>query len=212
MRTFLLVDDHQVVRLGMRYLLKKTFPHAEVFESPNEERAINILKEHKIDLVLLDLGLPDSDPINIIQIGKVIQPNIKFLILTMQDAEAYAMRYLKLGVNGYLSKLAPEEEIITAISIIFEGRTYFSEALKDLLTQSFTGKQVTNPFDLLSTREYQIALMIIEGKSTQEIANNLSVSSSTVSTFKSRIYEKMDLKGTSAALLVSLAKRHNIIS
>ena len=211
MKTFLLADDHKIVRTGIKHLLRAEFSSCQVFEANDEKSALEILKRNKIDFIILDLNMPDSDPISIINFAKTIQANIKILILSMNDEETYALRFLRLGVNGFLNKEAEESEIIDAVNIIYQGRTYFSDEVKIILTKSLHGKVVDNPIEKLSSREFQITKLLVEGKSNSEIAEILSISSSTVSSFKSRIFEKFEIEGSNIAALISIARKHNLI-
>ncbi len=211
MKKFLLVDDHKIVRVGVKHLLKEEFSSCMVFEANGENTAIDILKKEKIDFLLLDLNMPDSDPISILNFAKTIYPSIKILILSMNDAETYAIRFLKLGVNGFLNKGVEESEIICAINIILQDRTYFSDEVKIILAKSLQGQSIDNPFEKLSSREFQIAKLLVEGKSFNEIARVLNISPSTVSTFKSRIFQKFEIEGNSIAALISIAQKYNLV-
>ncbi len=211
MKKFLLVDDHKIVRTGTKQLLKHEYPNCEIFEANGEKKALEILKTEAIDLVILDLNMPNSDPISIIQFGKTVQPGIKFLILSMNEEEVYAIRFLKVGINGYINKASEDEDIAKAVNLIFQGRIYFSENLKYILAQTVTGELQENPFEKLSTREFQIAKLLIEGKGVKEVSDLLSISVTTVSTFKHRIYKKLGLEGNSIGLLITVAQNYKII-
>lgn len=208
MKHILLVDDHSIIRLGLKNIIVTEFVNPFIHESDGENMATKILRKHPIDIMFLDLEIPYSDPISIIKYAKTIRPDIKIIMFTVKDEEIFGLRFMKLGINGYLNKNSDENTIRDAIRLISMGRLFFSESLKIKLTKILNGTELNNPFEKLSTREFQIARSLISGSSINDIADELSISPSSVSTFKARVFQKMDIKKKSIARLIELYNRY----
>ena len=206
----LLVDDHSLVRYGLRLLINNEFPDAFIDEAENEDECLAKIKLFPFDLVLLDLNMPDSDPFNIVQFINQNCPQTKTLIITMSSEESYAYRFFQEGVMGFINKSSPNERLLSAIKLVMSGRKYISENLTRILAEKQIKKEINNPFDLLTKREFQIALGLIGGKTIQEISLSLSISSSTVSTYKGKIYEKLSIANHNLSQLIQLAKDNNV--
>jgi two-component system invasion response regulator UvrY len=191
MKKFLLVDDHVVVRSGVKILLEDICDSPEIHEAPNGDTAVAKLKENHYDLVLMDIQMPDTDTLGLMEYIHITFPQIKVLMFSMSAENIYAKRFMKAGAYGFVSKGAPLEEITKAIGVILNGKKYISETLAETLAEdSFSGKS-GNPFNELSPREFEIVSLLLEGKTVTEIAHMLNIQTSTVGTHKARLFEKL---------------------
>ncbi|KLT68013.1 MULTISPECIES: response regulator transcription factor [Flavobacterium] len=191
--SFLVADDHTVVRQGVSLMIKELFSNALIYKAGNFKDTLDILKEHRIDLLILDVNFPDGNSINIITEIKTIQPEIKILIFSAYDENVYAMRYLNAGASGYLNKETSEEEMKNAISSMILSGKYITQNLKDRILDSYISKKPTNPLDVLSNREIEVAQLLIKGYGNLEIIEHLNIKKTTVSTYKNRIFEKLEI-------------------
>jgi len=191
--TFLVADDHSVVRQGVSLLLKELFFNAKIYQAGNFKETLKVLRETQIDLLVLDINFPDGNSLNIIPETKTIQPDIKILILSAYDEDIYALRYLNAGASGYLSKGSTEEEMKLALKSMMVSGKYITQNIKDRILDSYITKKPINPLELLSNREVEVARLLIKGYGNMEIAELLQVKKTTVSTFKNRIFEKLEI-------------------
>ncbi len=191
--TFLIADDHSIVRQGVSLLIKELFFNAKIHQAGNFKETLKVLKETPIDLLVLDINFPDGNSLNIIADIKAIQPDIKILILSAYDEDIYALRYLNAGASGYLNKGSKEEEMKQALKSMMLSGKYITQNIKDRILDSYISKKPINPLELLSNREVEVARLLIKGYGNMEIAEQLQVKKSTVSTFKNRIFEKLEI-------------------
>ncbi len=194
MHTFLLIDDHPLVLIGLEGLIYNSFGrNSKVFTAQNSKVALDLIKEHPIDLIVLDLFIPETDTQFLIIQLKLIRPNTKILIQSSGAEEVYAIHYLKQGVNGYISKSATKEDLVGAITTTLNGKNYFSPNTIALMLNQLSNKPTTNPFNLLSKRELEVAKQLTIGKKGNEIAQTLNAHPSTISTLKCRIFKKFNV-------------------
>lgn len=202
----LIADDHSVVRQGMSLILKEAFKGVKIIHTDSFEGAIVILKEDIVDLLLLDINLPGGNSIEMINDVQQVQ-DTKILMFSAYDEEQYALNYINAGAKGYLNKLSSEDVIIKAIQTVLDGGDYVSLNLKDKISGVGTNKRLDNPLSVLSNREMEIAGLLTKGNGNLEIANKLNIGMSTVSTYKSRIFEKLGVNNVVS--LVEKFKRYN---
>jgi len=191
--TFLIADDHSIVRQGVSLLIKELFFNAKINQAGNFKETLKILRETKIDLLVLDINFPDGNSLNIIAETKAIQPDIKILIFSAYDEDIYALRYLNAGASGYLNKGSNEQEMKHALKSMMVSGKYITQNIKDKILDSYISKKPVNPLEQLSNREVEVARLLIKGYGNMEIAEQLQVKKSTVSTFKNRIFEKLEI-------------------
>lgn len=205
MLKILLVDDHEMLRSGLKVFLKSILPHAATDEAANGEEAFKKIKQEKYQLVMLDINMPGTDSWGLLQNILVVDPGANVLVFSMNPEELYARRYLQGGARGYIGKNAPNEEMAAAIQAVLSGKNYMSPALKMLFATEIIDrkKQSSNPFDRLSTREFAIMQHLVEGDSPAEICARFNLHSSTVATYKSRIFEKLDCKKINDLVLLA---------
>ena len=208
----LLVDDHPVVRQGIRLMLAVDPELEVVAEAVDAASAIAILRkrEQVLDLMILDLNLPDQNGFAVLQESERHRPELSVLIMSIQPEEHMAVRALKLGASGYLSKEAAPEELLKAITTLRRGKKYISPALAEWLELDVSGHREGLPHERLSEREYQVFCMLSSGKTISEIAESLSRSPTTISTYRSRILRKMGI-ATNAGL-TQYALQHALVS
>lgn len=192
----LIADDHGVVRMGLSLMIKKLRPSAIIDDVDDYEKVMNIIKEETFDLTILDLNMPNGNFNEALQAIKFKSPETKVMIFSSQDEGLFAVRYLKMGADGFLHKDSTEEAInIALVKMLDQGR-YMSENVKDALIYDKLNKKETtqNPLEILSVREMEIAERMVAGMPMKEISNDLNIHASTVSTYKTRILEKLNIQ------------------
>lgn len=192
-RKFLLADDHRIVRADVKVLLEDTYVGAEVSEAYDGPSVMKKLQEDVYDLIILDIQMPDADTPEIIRHIKQEMPDTPVLIFSMNSERLYALRMIKAGAKGFISKDAPLEELKKAIEAVLAKKRYISEDMAELLGRQSAHLKADNPFDTLSSRELEIVNMLLEGKSMTEISKTLDIKMSTASTHKARIFEKLNI-------------------
>jgi two-component system invasion response regulator UvrY len=195
----LIADDHTIVRQGLKQILAETPDMVVADEASNGQEVLAKVWNNDYDVVLLDISMPGRSGIDILKQLKGERPKLPILILSMYSEEQYAMRALRAGASGYMTKESAPDELIVAIRKVSQGRKYVSPSLAEKLAISLEVGEEKPPHELLSDREYQVMCMIASGKTIKEIADELSLSVKTISTYRSRILEKLGLK-TNAAI------------
>lgn len=196
----LLADDHTLVREGLKQILDNTSDIVVVDDACNGQDVLKKVWKDKFDLVLLDIAMPDSSGLDILKQIKNMKPDLNVLILSMHAEEHYAVRALRAGASGYLTKDRAPEELIDAIRKIFMGHRYVSASLAERLAKDiFRGYLIETGekkpiHEQLTDREYQVLCMIASGKTATQIAKVLSLSIKTISTYRSRFMAKMNMK------------------
>ena len=204
-----IADDHALIREGIKKLLSPFSDIKLVGETADPFEIIELIKKNNCDILILDLSMPGKNGLDLIKEIKTLYPEIKILVMTMMPEDQFAKRTLKIGASGYLTKESAPEELITAIRKIASGRKYISETLAEKLAQDLDETAEKPLQDLLSDREFQVMKMMAAGKSQTDIAAELSISVSTINTYRSRILEKLNLK--SNAELIRFAYQNNLI-
>jgi len=189
----LICDDHKIVREGLRQILQQLKGIVAIEEAGDGADALNNLKTSIYDLILLDISLPDRSGLEVLQQIKAKWPTTNVLMLSMLPQEQYAIRALKLGASGYLTKDTASEELLIAVQKVAMGGKYISESLAESLAMHLDNDLNMHKHDILSTREFEILIKLANGKSLQEIGKELYISDKTVSTYRSRIMKKMKL-------------------
>ena len=192
----LICDDHKIVREGLKQILLQMNEVTFIGEAGAGNEALEMLKVELFDFLLLDISLPDISGLEVLQLAKQRFPKLKVLMLSMRPQEQYALRSMKLGASGYLTKDTASEELFKAIKAISKGEVYLSSQMASELTQQFVGRKVMQKHESLSAREFEIMIMFANGKSPQDIAAALFISPKTVSTYRSRFMEKMEFSQT----------------
>jgi two-component system, NarL family, invasion response regulator UvrY len=186
----LLIDDHAVFRHGLKSILQEHFDDAVFAEAENAEQALELCQKKSWDAAVLDITLPDRSGLEILQQLKAYQPGMRILVLSMHAEEHYAVRVLRAGAAGYISKSKAAREIADAVAQVIAGHIYFSPSLGKRVIDLLNGSE-THPHQVLTDREMEIMRLIASGRSPKEIASELSVSIQTVSTHRASILRKM---------------------
>ena len=194
MKNFLLIDDHQVVRSGIASLLSTLFVGPNVEEASNSDTAVEKLKLHYYDLVLMDVQIPGSDMLGLMGFINLTYPNIKVLIFSMSAENIYAKRFLQAGARGFLPKDASIEEVKKAIELVLNNRRYISEKLAQALANESSFDGPANPFTKLSPREFEITSVLLSGQTQADACKELNLASSSIGTYKKRVFEKLGVK------------------
>ncbi len=194
MLRILLADDHSVVRQGVRQILSNSIDQVEFGEAQNGRELRDLIGNESWDIVVLDLAIPDSNGIELLKQVKHDRPNLPVLILSMFPEDQYAIRAIKAGAAGYLNKESAPEELVQAINKILQGGEYISASLAEQLIHYARHEEDQPLYKYLSDREYQVLCLIASGKEIKEIANELSLSVKTISTYRARLLVKMNMK------------------
>ena len=200
MISILIADDHPVVRQGLRQVLSETADLVVEDEASDGQQVLDKVRQHEFDVVLLDISMPGKSGLEVLKELKRDRPGLAILVLTIFPEAQYAVRVLKAGASGYLTKESLPDELIEAIRIVSQGRKYVSSSLAEKLALDLDFDAEKPAHEALSDREFQVMCMISAGRTVTEIAAELTLSVKTVSTYRSRILEKMGLK-TSAELI-----------
>ncbi len=207
--TVLLVDDHAVVRQGFRMIISAESDFEVIGEAANGREAVSLAEQLQPDIVLMDVSMPELNGIEATRRIVTIAPRARILALSMHRDSVYVREILRAGASGYLLKEAGDHDLLTAIRAIAQGQGYLSPAVSDAVLNDYR-KHVTDPIDLLTSREREVLQLIAEGKTNKEIATVLDLSTYTVESHRGRIMEKLNLH--SAGELVRFAFRNGLIS
>jgi len=209
MTRVLVVDDHAVVRRGVRQILADAKEMTVTGEAATGEEALRALRESTYDVVLLDLSLSDRSGFDLLKQIKAAYPGLAVLVLTMHAEAEYAIRVLKAGASGYLTKESAPDLLVSAVQKVARGGKYLSPSLAETLASRLGDDFERAPHESLSDREFQVLCLMASGKGLTEIARELIVSVKTVSTHRARILQKMHLANN--AELIRYALRHKLI-
>lgn len=193
----LIADDHAIVRHGLKQILAETDDLIVAGEAETGFQAIKMARQDTFDVVLLDISLPDRNGIEVLSQIKKTHPRLAVLMLSMHTEHEFAIRALKAGASGYLNKQSAPVQLVTAIRQVAVGRKYISAALAEELANSLGGDTEQPLHELLSDREFQTLRLIASGKSLSAISDELSLSPKTVSVYRARLLEKLDLRNNS---------------
>jgi two-component system invasion response regulator UvrY len=207
MPDFLVVDDHPVVRKGICQILEEVSGPVHISEASNAREALRKIRAGHFHLVLLDINLPDRTGLDLLEDLKNAHSDVKILMVSMYPEEQYAIRALKAGASGYLTKESASNELLAAIDKILHGGRYITQSIAERIFDAIDQKGP--PHDLLSNRELEVLIQIAKGRSLKDIGQTLGLSEKTISTYRSRILEKMELN--SNADMVRYALNHNLI-
>lgn len=207
MPVVLIIDDHPIIRRGIRQILEDKSGDIQVHEAGTVSDGLKKFREYDIDLVLLDISLPGRSGLDMIEDMKQLKSDAKILMISMYPEEQYAIRALKSGASGYLTKESAPDELLLAVERIINGGRYITQSLAE---QIFDTLDKEGPVHRkLSNREFEVMIQIAKGKDIKKIANALSLSEKTISTYRSRILEKMNLLSNTD--LVRYALRNKLI-
>src|ERR1700730_6202444 len=195
MLRILIADDHALVRKGLKQILLEEYPSAVVEEANDGEGVIKKSISNEWDIIISDLSMPGRSGLDVLKQVKQNLPKLPVLILSIHPEEQYAIRVLKAGAAGYLSKDSANEELVEAVQRVLQGRKYISPSIAEKIAE-YLGHDSSDKasYEFLSNREFEVFTRLASGKTVSEIADQLSLSATTVSTYRSRILEKMNMR------------------
>jgi two-component system, NarL family, invasion response regulator UvrY len=206
----LIADDHPIVRRGLKQILAEASDFAGPGEAPTAKEALQLLRDQKWDALILDINLPDQSGLEVLREVKEKYPHLPVLILSMHSEDQFGLRVLKSGASGFLTKDSAPDELIKAMRKILSGGRYISATLAEQLAASFTGEAKQTAHEQLTDREFQVLCLIASGKTVSEIADHLDLSVKTISTYRTRILEKMNMNTN--AELTAYAVRQGLVT
>jgi len=204
----LIADDHSVVRKGLRMILAETYPLAQITEVPDAFELLNKAGKEEWTVIISDISMPGRSGADIVKEIKELAPKTPLLILSGHAPQQYAVKTIKSGASGYLTKESAPEELVKAIEHVLGGKKYITAEIAELLAYAYGDDTDKLPHQYLSDRELEVFKLISAGNSTSEAANILSLSVNTISTYRTRILEKMHLH--SNADLIKYALQHHL--
>lgn len=200
----LIADDHAIVRQGLKQILSETEDLIITGEADDGSEALQLARLQPWDVFLLDVSMPNRNGIDTLKQLKKEFPRLPILILSMHPEEQYALRALKAGASGYLTKQSAPEQLVNAIRQVASGKKYVSPAVAQQLIEALSDDTDKLPHERITDREYQVLVMIAAGKSQTQIADKLNLGVATVSTYRARLLEKMGLKSTAELIRYGL--------
>lgn len=205
----LVADDHVLIREGFKKILQDETDLRIVQEARTASEVLDVVRREKLDIVLLDINFPDRSGLDVLKDIKQHAPRLPVLILSMHPEERFAIRAIRSGASGYITKESAADELVKAIRKILSGGKYISPALSDQLADALSNPGDQLPHKALSDREYEVLCLLASGKTVGEIAEKLSLSVKTISTYRSRILEKMRMRTN--AELIHYTLQHRLI-
>ncbi len=202
-----IADDHAIVREGLKQILAADPGIIVAGEAGNGQELLIAVRKHRYDVILLDISMPDRSGIEILKQLREEKPDIPVIMLSIHPEDQYAIRCIKAGASGYLTKDTSPENLVKAIRKVSCGGRYISDTLAERMADIIGGDSGEKPHELLSDREFQIFQMLAEGKTVSEIAGILFLSVTTISTYRSRILSKMSLRNNSELMNYALKNR-----
>jgi two-component system, NarL family, invasion response regulator UvrY len=199
-----IVDDHAIVRIGLKQLVQEAYPYATIWEAGSGREALMLLDRVRWDLAILDVNLPDQNGVELLKAIKQRQPLLPVMMLSLHPEEQYALRTLKAGAAAYLTKERAPEELVTAIKQVLAGRKFITATLAERLATVVFSPVEQLPHERLSDREFQVLCAIGQGKTVSAIAGDLSLSVKTVSTYRTRLLDKLQMKNTTDLIRYTL--------
>lgn len=206
MLRFLIADDHAIVRKGLKQILLEEYPTAKIEEADDAETLASKCAGAEWDVVISDLNMPGRSGLDALKQIKQTSPQLPVLIMSMYPEDQYALRVLKSGAAGYLRKESIHDELIPAIQTVLNGRKFITPSIAEILAESLEIK-TEQKHELLSNREFDVLKLLASGKSVSEIAEQFSLSVTTVSTYRSRVLEKMKMHSNADLTRYALEKK-----
>ncbi|HMR90339.1 MAG TPA: response regulator transcription factor [Saprospiraceae bacterium] len=190
----LIVDDHEIVFSGIKLIIQNAGEKYTLFNCYDGNECIELVTKQDFDLLIVDVNLPDTDTLQLVQLLKIRNPKLKILIFSMSPVEMYAKRFLKLGVFGYLSKQSTSEEFLSAVRSILNGKKYISDEVGQLLVDDVIEGKNNDVFSKLTDRELEVLRLFLKGFTGKEIAKMTNLHTSTIGSHKAKIYQKLNVK------------------
>lgn len=209
MMKIIVADDHALVRRGVKEVIAEEFDLAVIKEIGTGQGVVNAVQEEEWDIVILDLNFPDTSGLKVLKKLKAFRPVLPFVVLSVHPEEQYAVRALKAGASGYVTKATVTEELIGAMNKALTGGTYVSSTLAEQFAKGAISSRVESSTEGLSDRELEVLCLFGKGEMPSQIAKRLNLSIKTVSTYRARLLEKLNLK--TSAQLIRYAVTHQLL-
>jgi DNA-binding NarL/FixJ family response regulator len=207
MMKILIADDHAIVRRGLKEILLDEYPSSIIGDASDAEELLKKVFQEHWDLIISDLSMPGRSGLDALKQIKQAFPKLPVLIMSIYSEDQYAVRALRAGASGYFNKNSIHEDLFKAIESVRKGKKYITPAVAEKLAEAFPTGGTEQPHQLLSDREFEVFRLLASGKTVSEIAYQLSLSANTVSTYRSRILEKMNLHSNSELIRYALEQR-----
>ena len=205
----LIIDDHEVVRLGVKQILEKALPHVEIGEADTAQKGIAAVQQEAWDLAIVDISLPDQSGLGLLCELHSLAPDLPLMVLSLHTEEQYAMRAFRAGAMAYLTKQTASEELAKAVTQVLAGRMYVTPSLGEYMASSLAKHPARHGHHTLSERELEVLVLLAQGRSVRHIAQSLTLSIKTVSTYRARLLDKLEL--TTTAELIRYALDHRLV-
>ena len=209
MTKILIADDHPIVREGLKRILLETSDMVAVDEAGTSQEVLERVRQNDYDLVLLDISMPDRSGLDVLKELKRTKPDLQILVISIHPEEQYAVRAMRAGAAGYLTKESAPDELMAAVQKVLLGRKYINASLAEKLAFALEVDVEKPPHEILSDREYQVMSMIASGKTVKQIAEELMLSAKTINTYRSRVLRKMRVN--SSVELIHYAIKHRLV-
>ncbi|MGD2096072.1 MAG: response regulator transcription factor [Desulfobacterales bacterium] len=209
MTKIIIADDHPIVRAGMKQIISEASNLVVADEADDGRKLLSKIREEHFDVVILDITMPHMDGLDVLKQLKIEKPRLPVIVLSVHPEDQYAVRVLKAGAAGYITKASAPDELINAIRKVCRGGKYISPSIAEKLAFQLDVDFKEMPHEALSDREYQVLCLLASGKTVTEIADELALSVKTVSTYRARILEKMDMKNN--AELIHYAVQNKLV-
>ena len=203
----LIIDDHEVVRRGVQHILEESFPHVEVGEAETAQKGIAAVRQEPWDLAIVDISLPDQSGLELLCELHSTAPQLPLMVLSLHPEEQYAVRAFRAGAKAYLTKHTAPEELTRAVKQVLSGRMYVTVSIGECMAGSLSKSPTGYEHHPLSEREFEVLVLLAQGKSVKHIAQSLTLSIKTVSTYRARLLDKLQLT-TTAELIRYALDRH----
>ena len=203
----LVADDHEIVRQGLKTIISEHSDLSIAGEAENGNQVLKIVKKTKVDVVLLDFDMPEKNGLDTLIELKALYPKLPVMILSIFPEDHYGTRFLKAGASGYLQKSSATDQLIDAIRKVFNGGKYISSALTDRLVTNLNRDHERPLHESLTDREFQVFCLLATGKKLKEIADELCLSINTISTYRSRILQKVDMSSNADVIRYAIKNK-----
>jgi DNA-binding NarL/FixJ family response regulator len=203
----IIADDHPIVRAGMKQIISEASDLMVAGEASDGHKLLHKIKKENFDVVVLDITMPHMDGLDVLKQLKIEKPKLPVIILSIHPENQYALRVLKAGASAYITKASAPDELVNAIRKVYRGGKYISPAIAEKLAFQLDTHFKEMPHEMLSDREYQVMRMMASGKTVTEIAEELALSVKTISTYRSRILEKMEMKNSAQLMHYAIQNR-----
>ena len=205
----LVIDDHEVVRRGVKQILEEIFPHVEVGEADTAQKGIAAARQEPWDLAIVDISLPDQSGLELLSELHGTAPQLPLMVLSLHPEEQYAVRAFRAGAMAYLTKQSAPEELARAVRQVLTGRMYVTTSLGERMAGSLSKNPTCPEHHTLSEREFEVLVLLAQGQSVKHIAQSLTLSDKTVSTYRARLLDKLQLSTT--VELIRYALEHHLV-